>query len=227
MRQWIQDAGHGGIDPGAVVHGQQEKEWNLEASIYVNERLKELGYHSTLTRGSDKSLSNQQRTTITKRYPKGISHHFNAGGGKGAEFIHSIHSDGKFEKLLEEEFKKAGYPFRRTFSKRYAEHSNKDYYFMHRETGACRVTIVEYDFLDGPNRNKLKSESYRKGMYECVVRAVVREEKGSFNIPYVEENVDTFYRVITGSFREQKHAQKRIDQLKKVGFDSFIDVLKK
>ncbi|CAM3670111.1 hypothetical protein MEZE111188_01870 [Mesobacillus zeae] len=40
--------------------------------------------------------------------PFEISHHFNAGGGSGAEFIHSIFSNGKFEKILAEEFEKAG-----------------------------------------------------------------------------------------------------------------------
>jgi len=86
---------------------------------------------------------------------------------------------GKFEHNAgQTNFKKVGYPVRRVFCK--PGNNGKDYYFMHRETGSCRMTIVEYDFIDGPNAAKLKGKKYREGMYECVVRAVCREEGVSY-----------------------------------------------
>ena len=42
---------------------------------------------------------------------------------------------------------------------------------MHRDTGSCKTTIVEYEFVDGLQSEKIKDKSYREGMYECVVRA--------------------------------------------------------
>lgn len=184
MSRWIQDAGHGGSDPGAVKYGQKEKEWTLEAALYVDERLRELGISSDLTRDKDETLIRDERTSMVSQYDKGISHHFNAGGGTGAEFIHSIYSDGQFEQLLEEEFKAAGYPFRRTFTRQYPGNDDLDYYYMNRETGGCRVTIVEYDFLDGATRQKLQDKNYRIGMYECVIKAICRDE----GVEYVAPN---------------------------------------
>lgn len=230
MTRWIQDAGHGGNDGGAAANGLVEKVLTLEAATYVNQRLKELGVNTTVTRSGDVNLSSARRTDLVKKYDKCISHHFNAGGGEGAEFIHSIYADGKFEEILLDEFKKSGYPVRPNpiYTRKYSNRKNLDYYYMHRDTGKCRVTIVEYDFLDGKNASKLKSKSYREGMYDCVVRAICREEGISYkkNSSAVTTGT-TFYRVVTGSFKDKKNAEKRLEELKRKGFDSFIDVYKK
>lgn len=179
---YINDAGHGGSDPGAVAKGNTEKVYTLEAALYVDKRLKDHGIKSTVTRSKDVTLDQGPRTRKVKdsRAKRGFSHHFNAGGGEGAEFIKSIYSDGELEKLIAEEFKKAGYPLRpRTiFDKKGS--NGKDYYYMHRETGATAITIIEYEFVDGDNAEKIKSKEYRHGMYESVVRAVCRFEK----VPY-------------------------------------------
>ncbi len=175
---WIQDAGHGGDDPGAVSHGNTEKEYTLEAALYVDKRLADHGIASDLTRSGDVTVGPNRRTTKVRNYRKCISHHFNAGGGTGAEFIHSIYSDGTFENRLMNEFKKAGFPVRRIFTR--TNSNGQDYYYMHRETGNCRTTILEYEFVDGGNSEKIKNKTYREGMYECVVRAICQDE----GVPY-------------------------------------------
>jgi N-acetylmuramoyl-L-alanine amidase len=176
MSNWIQDAGHGGSDPGAVSHGNIEKNYTLEAALYVDKRLAEHGIQSDPSRNKDVSLPENERVALAKKYKKGNSHHFNAGGGSGVEVIHSIYSDGKYEHLLIEEFRKAGYPVRPrpVFFKKNS--SGGDYYYMHRRSGNCRMTIIEYDFVDGPQAQKIKDKAYREGMYECVVRAICRDE---------------------------------------------------
>nr|WP_309098496.1 N-acetylmuramoyl-L-alanine amidase [Fredinandcohnia onubensis] len=173
---WIQDAGHGGSDPGAVADGNTEKIYTLEAALYVDKRLAELAIASDLTRSSDVTINPEPRTSKVKKYRKCISHHFNAGGGSGVETIHSIYSNGSFEQILIEEFKKAGYPVRPRPVYTRKNSSGGDYYYMHRLTGNCRTTILEYEFVDGPQSEKIKDKSYREGMYECVVRAICREE---------------------------------------------------
>nr|WP_309099055.1 N-acetylmuramoyl-L-alanine amidase [Fredinandcohnia onubensis] len=182
---WIQDAGHGGSDPGAVSHGNTEKVYTLEAALYVDKRLADHGIDSDLTRSRDVTLGPNQRTKIVSNYKKCISHHFNAGGGSGAEAIHSIYSDGKFERMLIEEFKKAGYPVRPRSVFFRKNSSGGDYYYMNRETGNCRTTILEYDFVDGPQADKIKDKAYREGMYECVVRAICRDEGVTYRPPVV------------------------------------------
>ena len=72
-----------------------------------------------------------------------------------------IHSEGSFEKLVIDEFKKADYPvrLRSIYTRKFS--NGQDYYFMHRETGSCRTTILEYDFVDGLNADKLKDKKYK------------------------------------------------------------------
>lgn len=45
-------------------------------------------------------------------------------------------------------------------------------------------------------------------------------------IKHYKENKDVFYRVVTGSFKDKKEAEKRIKELKKDGHESFIDIHK-
>jgi N-acetylmuramoyl-L-alanine amidase len=225
---WIQDAGHGGADPGAAAKGNIEKNYTLEATLYVDKRLGELGIGSHCSRTSDVTLEEDDRVAKVSKYKYCISHHFNAGDGDGVETIHSIYADGKFEHNIIDEFKEAGYPIRNR-SVYFRKGLNGDYYYMHRRTGKCRTTIVEYDFVDGPNADKIKDRAYREGMYECVIKAICRQEGVAYKSPKQpkKEASGVFYRVVTGSFKDRKNADERIAALKKAGFDSFIDVYKK
>lgn len=82
----IIDAGHGGIDSGAVGNNLQEKDLTLEASIYMYNRLKELGIPAKLTREEDEYLPKTERIkkvlSLYNNSPNTllISNHINAGG---------------------------------------------------------------------------------------------------------------------------------------------------
>ena len=83
------DPGHGGTDPGAISSDIIEKEYNLKISQYMNNRFKELGITSFMTRNTDETLSQQERIRRMKE-PFGdvknaivISNHINAGGVEG------------------------------------------------------------------------------------------------------------------------------------------------
>ena len=79
---------HGGADPGAVSGGLQEKDFTLDASLYMYERLQQLGIPAVLTRDSDENLSRTERLRRANEAFGGssnailISNHINAGGGK-------------------------------------------------------------------------------------------------------------------------------------------------
>ena len=77
------------------------------------------------------------------------------------------------------------------------------------ELGACRTTIMEYEFVDGPNASKIKDQSYREGMYECVIQAICKQEGKSYapvtkDAPVTKakpiEKSDKIYRVQSGGF---------------------------
>lgn len=67
------DAGHGGNDPGKVgIHGEKEKELNLEIAKKLKKNLESKGFYVILTRDSDKGLyssgaKNQKVEDMKKR----------------------------------------------------------------------------------------------------------------------------------------------------------------
>ena len=83
----IVDAGHGGIDSGAVGNGLEEKDLTLKVAKYIYERLQEIGVPSVITRTEDEYLPKNARIdrirNITNNNPNTllVSNHINAGGG--------------------------------------------------------------------------------------------------------------------------------------------------
>ena len=174
----INDAGHGGVDPGCSGHGMTEKTLTLEAAKYVNRRLNEHGITSSLTRETDKELTAGPRTKIVRNSGASIClcHHFNFFNGEayGSETIHSIYSDGKLANMIMNELVKAGQHERRVFTKTYTSDDSIDYYYMHRETGNVQTVIIEYEFLDGPKYTNVNTRKKRERLYEAVVEAACK-----------------------------------------------------
>ena len=81
------DPGHGGNDPGASANGIVEKDYNLNNSLYMYNRLQELGVPVKITRTTDETLSRTDRVNrILNAYGNNsnviaVSNHLNAGGG--------------------------------------------------------------------------------------------------------------------------------------------------
>ena len=77
---------HGGDDPGASGNGIIEKDYNLRAAQYMNDRFKQLGIPVSITRDTDITLSPTDRVErILSFYGDDpniivISNHLNAGG---------------------------------------------------------------------------------------------------------------------------------------------------
>lgn len=118
-------------------------------------------------------MTNKERTDLIKKlgYQDCISNHNNAGGGDGFEAIHSIHSDKKFEELCRDEIIKTGQNFRRIFSRTLPSNPKVDYYFMHRDTGSVKTTILEYGFVDSPKDDIMQLKQNWQNMAEAIVKA--------------------------------------------------------
>ena len=92
----IIDAGHGGIDSGAVGNGLEEKDLTLKVSKYIYERLQELSIPVVITRIEDEYLPKKDRIQRINILTGGnsntllISNHINAGGAEGAEIVYSL-----------------------------------------------------------------------------------------------------------------------------------------
>ena len=184
------DAGHGGSDPGAVGNNIKEKDYTLAISKYMYDRFKELGIPVSLTRTGDTTLSPSERTKkVQSFYGDGkdvivISNHLNAGGGDGAEVIYALRNNSTLSKKILEEIEKEGQNIRKYYQLRLPSNSNKDYYFMLRDTPNNESIIVEYGFLDstGDDVEQIKNN------YEKYAEAVVRAVANYKNIPYTSKN---------------------------------------
>lgn len=178
----IIDPGHGGKDSGGGGnHLWMEKDKALEISLYQLQRFKELGVDACITRDEDMYLGPAERTKIVRKSNSDIciSNHINAGGGEGAETIHSISSNGKLANLILDEMVSSGQKKRRVFCKESARQPGKDYYYMHRQTGSTETVIVEYGFADNAADTQRIKNNW-KAYAEAVVKAVCEYA----NIPY-------------------------------------------
>ena len=219
----INDAGHGGSDPGANGFGQREKDWTLEASQYVNKRLNELGIQSTQTRTKDVGLSASERTNIVKASGAEVclSHHYNAymGKGEGVETIYSIYSDDGLATKIAYAIRDVGQKFRRVFKR---EGKSGDYYYMHRLTGSVKTIIIEYGFIDNAtDYGKMKSIAYREKMYEAVVKVMCGYFKVAYK-PIQEPKSGKLYKVQVGAFGEVANAERLASELKLKGYATYI-----
>ena len=83
----VVDAGHGGVDSGAVSGNLREKDLNLQAANYMYNRFKKLGVPVTITRDTDKTLTRNERINTMKSLGTDpnvivLSNHINACGGE-------------------------------------------------------------------------------------------------------------------------------------------------
>lgn len=177
MKIWL-DAGHGGSDPGTLAFGVEEKDWTLDIDDRIANILSHNGIQYERTRRSDVGIPSDIRTARIRNSNAKycISSHINAGGGEGAETIHSIYSQRgeQLAQLILEELGKVGLNTRRAYSK---EGNNGDYYYMHRETGSVTTIIVEYGFIDNrEDHNFLSRPENRQRCAQAVVKGLFRME---------------------------------------------------
>lgn len=181
----IIDPGHGGKDSGGGSNKYWlEKDFVLEISKYQQKRFKDLGVDVSLTRDEDIYLPAKQRSKIVRdsKAKICISNHINAGGGDGAETIHSIYNNGELATKIAKEIEKQGQNIRRVFSRK--GKSGKDYYYMHRLTGSVTTIIVEYGFADSKKDDIEQLQRDWMLYAEAVVKAVCEHE----NIKYIKPN---------------------------------------
>ena len=145
--------------------------------LYMYELMTNQGWNVDITRKDDIDLPPGERTEIVRNSGADIclSLHINAfnGEAKGAETIHSIHSDGKLATKILDRIVKSGMDRRRVFSRESERNPGQDYYFMHRETGSVQTVIIEYGFIDNwEDRQKLKNSDNRKMLVKATIEGL-------------------------------------------------------
>lgn len=92
----IIDAGHGGIDAGAVAHGIEEKTINLQIALKLQEYIEQSGGVAILTRDSDESTQDPNRSSNISQKKSDLMERKAAMEKYGADIFISIHMN-KFE----------------------------------------------------------------------------------------------------------------------------------
>lgn len=223
----ITDAGHGGNDPGASSGGYKEKDWTLDIEKRLNDSLLRNGFDVSRTRKTDVTLEPTKRGNIVKNSGAKycISVHVNAGGGEGAETIKSIFSKSKLADYILSELVKVGFKKRRAYTRKGS--SGKDYYYMHRYTGAVTTVIVECGFIDSSvDRAFLKSSTNRQKIAEAICKGMCKEAGKTYKAkatPKPDAPKGKLYRVQIGAYGVIANAEAQLAKVKKAGFkDAFI-----
>lgn len=141
--------GHGGYDSGAVGNGFKEKDLTLSIGKYCNERLKQYGIETKISRTTDCDSSIKSKVAASNAFKADVCMdiHINAGGGDGSEVYYShVSAPGK---KLAQSIVDATLAIRQNTRgiKIRLDKDGTDYYGMIRETDAPAV-LVECAFID-------------------------------------------------------------------------------
>ena len=156
--------GHGGSDSGAVGNGFLEKNLTLSIGKYCNERLKQYGIETKISRTSDIDSSINSKVAASNAFKADVCMdiHINAGGGDGSEVYYShVSPNGKkLAQAIVDSMVKIGQNTRGIKTK--LDTDGTDYFGMIRMTDAPAV-LVECAFIDNANDIKIiNTEAKRK-----------------------------------------------------------------
>lgn len=141
--------GHGGYDSGAVGNGFKEKDLTLSIGKYCNERLKQYGIETKISRTTDCDSSIKSKVAASNAFKANVCMdiHINAGGGDGSEVYYShVSPNGK---KLAQSIVDATLAIRQNTRgiKTRVDDDGTDYFGMIRMTDAPAV-LVECAFID-------------------------------------------------------------------------------
>lgn len=178
------DAGHGGVDPGAMYKNIMEKDINLSISKILEDKLTKLGAIVYLTRYGDYDLAvnntiNRKRSDLSRRgniinrsmCDLFVSIHLNAestGIWRGAQVFYDDvnEKNEEFAKILQSNLKKSLY------SKRDYKLTNDMYLQKRVERPGV---LIEVGFLSNANdRYLLKQESYQNKVANVIADSMIK-----------------------------------------------------
>lgn len=215
------DPGHGGSDPGAVANGLQEKVIVLNIAKKLKSiLLNDYEYVNVqMTRESDVFVDLNKRADLANGWGADyfISIHINAGGGHGFEsYIYNgsvSNNTINYQSIIHDEI---------VSQLRFYDRGKKRANFaVLRETNMPAI-LLENLFIDyKEDADWLKNDDNLKRLANAIAVGISK----AFHLKK-KTTTDTktgYYQVVTGSFEEKANAEKRVEELKKAGFDSFIE----
>ena len=213
----IIDAYRGGDDIGSSVNGITEKNYNLELSKYIYDRLRSLKIPTTLTRDSDETLNMDNRVNrITSTYGKGkdvivISNALTS-GGENAEIVYALRNGSTLAKKIADELNSVGIKVEKYYQRRLPSDTALDYNQLIRDTKNNESIIIYYGNIDNE-----KEATFLKNNLNEIGEAIVIAITSYLNIPYTPIN-SNYYIVKSGDslYSIAKKYNTTINELKQL-----------
>ena len=192
----ILDAGHGGIDGGAVAaDGSSEKDVNLAITLKVEAILKSYGFHTVMVREDDRSVhSPEARTTreikvtdihnrmkLFESTPNSIlvsihQNHYSSSSVKGAQVFYSKNTQSSA--LLADCIQNSIASQLQPWNTRATKPSGSSIYLLY--NAKATAVLVECGFISNPEENRsLHDESYQGRMAFCIAQGILQYCTGS------------------------------------------------
>lgn len=191
----ILDAGHGGLDGGAVaIDGTQEKILNLQITLKLKSILELYGYNIILTRCDDNSIHDENAKTvrqqkvsdihnrekIIKSYPDAIfvsihQNKFYDSSVSGAQIFYSKNNELSF--ALAKSVNDSVTSHIQPDNPRQIKKSGTEIYLLY--NSAIPSVMVECGFISNYNDlNKLKNNDFQKKLALAIVEGILNYNKG-------------------------------------------------
>ena len=214
LKRVIIDAGHGGVEPGAMFNGRREKDDTLRLALAVGQILENNGVDVVYTRTTDTFDTPLEKAQIANRSGADyfVSIHRNAmpvpGTGSGVttlvyqdEGVPAMLAENIQRNLVETGFNDLGIQERPGL-------------IVLRRTQMPAV-LVEAGFIDNPQDNQFFDENF-EAIAQAIADGVLQ------TIREQEQQRPEYYQVQIGAFRTRMPAQRLVDEQQSRGFPAFM-----
>lgn len=209
----IINPGHGGIDLGFESGTNYEKDFNLELSKYIYNKLLEMGYPVYLTRDDDFTISNYDRYELINNLLEDnnfraliLSIQVDDENPLGISIIRSVNSDVESNKELYENLNNISEVKVKTLP----NDENKDYYAIQRViSGVNEVIVFEFGY-DNLNDSSSEIEDLANKVVDAIINFSNNINFNNLgNENYVVQKGDNLYQI-------SKRYNITVDRLKKI-----------
>ena len=219
-RTVIIDAGHGGVEPGAVFEGRKEKDDTLQLAFDLGSALERRGIQVEYTRVSDVYDTPYEKAAIANRSGADIfvSLHRNAmpvpGTASGIESL--VYSDtgvaGLLAHNINAELASVGWTDLGVIE--------RPGLVVLRQT-EMPAELVEAGFIDNPEDNAF-FDANMAATADAIADGILRTFEELDRRPAESGEEPGFYMVQTGAFRRREFAEEELQELKDRGFPAFM-----
>lgn len=219
-RKVIIDAGHGGVEPGAVYEGRKEKDDILQLAFDLGNALERRGVQVEYTRVNDVYDTPFEKAAIANQSDADffISLHRNAmpvpGSASGIESLVYANTGtaGLLAQNINADLEMVGWKILGV--------NERPGLVVLRQT-AMPAVLVEVGFIDNPKDNRFFDQSMA-ATADAIAEGVVKTFQEVEKQQETSGEVPGFYVVQTGIFRRRDHAEELLREMRARGFDGYM-----